>query len=72
MRVMTECFAEEFLRLGHSPAEVMALFRASEYRLANHAWQQLGEVKVFTIVSEVASAFAGRRASKPAAEASHA
>lgn len=54
VRVMSECFAEEFLRLGHSPAEVMQLFREPEHRLAHHAWQELGEIAVFAMVHELA------------------
>lgn len=54
VRTMAECFADEFLRLGHSPAEVMDLFRSPEHRLANLAWQELGEVAVFAMVSGIA------------------
>lgn len=53
-RIMAECFADEFLRLGHSPVEVMDLFRCQEHRLANHAWQILGDVKVYLLVRQLA------------------
>ena len=68
MRIMTECFAEEFLRLGHSPADVMELFRGSEYRLAHRAWEHQGEVRVFAIVHEVASALSRRSSARPNTE----
>ena len=51
---MAECLCEEFLP-GRSPPEVMALFRSPEYLLAHRAWLELGEVKVFALVSEIAS-----------------
>jgi hypothetical protein len=54
VRIMAECFADEFLNLGHPPAEVMAIFRSPEHRLAHHAWQTLGEVNVFTMVQTIA------------------
>ena len=41
LHVMAECFADEFLRLGHTTQEVMDLFRSPEHRLAHHAWQEL-------------------------------
>lgn len=54
VRVMAECFADEFLNLGHTPEGVMDLFRSSDHRLAHHAWQELGEVAVFAMVKAVA------------------
>jgi hypothetical protein len=53
VRVMAECFADEFLRLGHSVSEVMDLFRGSEHRLAHHAWERLGDLAVFAMVQEM-------------------
>jgi hypothetical protein len=53
-RLMAECLAEEFLRMGHSPGAVMDLFRSPAYSLAHRAWLELGEVRVFTLVSGVA------------------
>ena len=54
VRVMAECFADELLRLGHPPAEVMGVFRSPEHRLAHRAWEELGEVAVFALVREAA------------------
>jgi hypothetical protein len=54
LTVMAECFADEFLNLGYTPAEVMDLFRSREHRLAHHAWSELGEVTVFAMVHGIA------------------
>ena len=51
---MAQCLCEEFLQ-GRTAQEVMALFRSPEYLLAHRAWLELGEVKVFALVSEIAS-----------------
>lgn len=53
-RQMAESFADEFLRLGHSPGEVLDLFRSSEHQLPYHAWSTLGEVAIYTLVQELA------------------
>lgn len=52
--VMAECFADEFLRLGHSPEDVLSLFRSPEHQLAHLAWLQLGEVQIFAMVQDIA------------------
>lgn len=52
--VMAECFADEFLNLGHPPEVVMELFRSPEHRLAHRAWEELGEVSVYAMVRAVA------------------
>jgi hypothetical protein len=54
VRLMAESFADEFLNLGHTPQEVMDLFRSSEHRLAYRAWEELGEVAVFAMVQTIA------------------
>lgn len=54
VRVMAECFADEFLNFGHTPEEVMDLFHSSEHRLAHRAWEELGEVAVYAMVKAVA------------------
>jgi hypothetical protein len=51
---MARCLAEEFLRMGRSPQQVMELFRSPEYSLAHRAWVELGEVEVFALVSGIA------------------
>jgi hypothetical protein len=59
--LMAECLAEEFLALGHPAHDVMALFRSPAYALAHRAWLELGEVRVFAMVSEKARLRAGSR-----------
>lgn len=51
---MARCLAEEFLHLGRSPQEVLDLFRSPEYPLAHRAWLELGEVRVFALVTGIA------------------
>ena len=53
---MAACIAEEFLRLGHGPGEVLELFRSPRYGLPHRAWRELGEVRIFTLVSSLAAA----------------
>jgi hypothetical protein len=54
VRLMAECFADEFLNLGHTPEEVLDLFRSPDHRLAYRAWQELGEVTVYAMVRAIA------------------
>jgi hypothetical protein len=54
-RQMAECFAEEFLRLGHGPEQVIELFRSPRHRLAHHAWTVLGAQSVTEIVTQAAA-----------------
>jgi hypothetical protein len=61
-RVMAECFADEFLRLGYTPGDVMDLFRQPEHALPHRAWNELGEVAVFAMVQELAEQRARIRA----------
>jgi len=60
-RHMAECFAEEFLRLGHGPEQVVGLFRSPRYRLAHHAWTVLGEETVHEIVTRAAAVWSAAR-----------
>ncbi len=43
LREMAECFAEEFLRLGHGEEEVFALFKNPFYTGPHQAYRHLGE-----------------------------
>jgi hypothetical protein len=54
LRQMAECFAEEFLRLGHSPARVLELFRSRSYALPHRAWRELGEDAVRALIDDAA------------------
>jgi hypothetical protein len=68
---LVQCLTQEYLRMGFSPQDVLALFRSPQYPLAHRAWLELGEVAVFTLVQDVASA---RRRARPdhAEEGAHA
>ena len=53
-RLMAECFAEEYLRLGFPPGRVLALFESPGYALAHRALGELGFVEVRAIVERLA------------------
>lgn len=40
---MTDCFIEEFMRLGHTPRQILAMFRNPHYLGMNMALQHRGE-----------------------------
>jgi hypothetical protein len=46
LREMVACFAEEFLRLGHAPHDVLALFRDPFYAGPHEAYRRLGESRI--------------------------
>ena len=50
---MTECFVEEFMRLGHNHKQILALFRNPHYLGMNMALQNRGEQFVRDKISEV-------------------
>jgi hypothetical protein len=50
---MTECFVEEFMRLGHTPAGILALFRNPHYTGMNMVFQSRGEAFVKDKITEV-------------------
>ena len=49
---MTECFAEEFLRMGYNHKQVLALFRNPHYVGPNMVLQNKGEQFVRDIIGE--------------------
>jgi hypothetical protein len=51
--VMCECFIEEFLRLGHSPDEILALFRDPNYLGMSLVLEKHGEQFVREQITEV-------------------
>jgi hypothetical protein len=53
--LMTECFVEEFLRLGHSAGQILALFRNPHYTGMNMVLQNRGEDFVKAKIIEVFS-----------------
>ena len=53
---MTDCFAEEFLRMGAPPERVIAMFRSPFYAGPHLAWRTLGEAAVRERVAAMARA----------------
>jgi hypothetical protein len=51
--LMTECFIEEFLRLGYQAGQILALFRNSHYTGMNMVLQNRGEDFVKAKITEV-------------------
>ena len=51
-REMAEAFADEFAQLGHTRAEILALYRNPFYSGAHQAWQLLGEDEIGRVVDE--------------------
>ena len=49
-RQMAECFVEEFVRLGRSAEELMAMFRNPFYGGAHRAYQALGEASIQELI----------------------
>jgi hypothetical protein len=50
---MTECFVEEFMRLGYNHKQIMALFRNPYYTGMNMVLQNKGEQLIRDIISEI-------------------
>ena len=50
---MTECFVEEFMRLGHNHKQILALFRNPHYIGMNLALEKRGEQFVREMITEV-------------------
>ncbi len=50
---MCECFIEEFMRLGHSPEQLLALFRNPYYLGLHMVLEQRGEAFVRERITEV-------------------
>jgi len=51
-RDMAEAFSDEFAQLGHTRAQILAMFRAPFYAGAHQAWQLLGEDAITRIVDD--------------------
>lgn len=58
--VMTECFTEEFLRMGYTEEQVWALFRDPFYMGANMVLENKGEEFVKRIISETFAKFGAK------------
>jgi hypothetical protein len=63
---MTECFVEEFMRLGHNHKQILAMFHNPHYIGMNMALEKRGEKFVREMISEV-FARRGRAVSWPGA-----
>jgi hypothetical protein len=50
---MTECFIEEFMRLGYNHKQILALFRNPHYTGMNMVFQNRGEAFVRDNISEI-------------------
>ena len=50
---MAECFVEEFLRMGHTAEQVLALFRNPHYVGPNLAFEKRGEPFLRDLIAEV-------------------
>ncbi len=50
---MCECFIEEFMRMGHSPDQILALFRNPNYLGMNMVRENRGEQFIRDRISEV-------------------
>jgi hypothetical protein len=50
---MCECFVEEFMRMGYSPEQVLALFRNAEYLGPNMILEKRGERFIRDSITEV-------------------
>jgi hypothetical protein len=50
---MTECFIEEFMRLGYNPKQILALFRNPHYIGMNMALEKRGEQFVVEKINDV-------------------
>jgi hypothetical protein len=50
---MAECFIEEFMRMGYSHKQVLALFRNPHYLGPNMAYEKLGEPFIRDLIAEV-------------------
>lgn len=51
--VMAECFTEEFMRMGYSWDEILALFRNPHYLGPHLAWEKHGEPYILNVIAEV-------------------
>ena len=49
---MAECFAEEFIRLGHSVEDVLALFKNPFYAGPHEAYRSLGEERICEMIEK--------------------
>lgn len=61
---MTECFIEEYLRLGFEPDRILRIFKTRGYAGPFLAYQTLGAQAIQTMIADVAARRAPRAASR--------
>ncbi len=52
LKDMADCFAEEFIRMGHSVEEVLALFKNPFYAGPHAAYSNLGEERICEMIEK--------------------
>ncbi len=57
LALMADCFAEEFIRLGHSEKEVLALFEDPFYAGPHRAYCSLGEARIRELITHYGRIF---------------
>ena len=57
LALMADCFAEEFIRLGHSEEEVLALFEDPFYAGPHRAYCSLGEARIREMITHYGRIF---------------
>ena len=57
LEAMAECFAEEFIRLGHSEEEVFVLFENPFYAGPHRAFCGLGEARIRELITHYGRIF---------------
>jgi hypothetical protein len=57
LETMAECFAEEFIRLGHSEEAILDLFRSPFYAGPHRAYRELGEARIREMITHFGRIF---------------
>ncbi len=52
-RHMAECLVEEYLLMGYSDEQVLALFKDPFYQGVHHLYRQFGEASIRSLIAEV-------------------
>ncbi len=54
---MADCFAEEFIRLGHGEEEILDLFKSPFYAGPHRAYRRLGEARIREMITHYGRIF---------------
>ncbi len=57
LRMMAECFVEEFARLGYDQEMILELFRNPQYGASHNAWLRFGDAWVRDLAETYCRAF---------------